>query len=43
MPLVIEVPADIVPLLLAPIEPEQPAGYFDIEDETYQAIDQEMI
>lgn len=43
MSLVIEVPTGVVPLLLAPIEPEQPAGYFDIEDETYQAIDQEMI
>jgi type VI secretion system protein VasJ len=26
-----------------PIEPAVPAGLFDIEDETYQAIDQEMV
>ncbi|MGH8386675.1 MAG: type VI secretion system protein TssA [Pseudomonas sp.] len=43
MPLVIDVPADTVQLLLTPIEPEQPAGHFDVEDETYQAIDQEMV
>lgn len=43
MPLVIDVPADAVQCLLAPIEPEQPVGHFDIEDETYQAIDQEMV
>lgn len=43
MPLVIDIPADIVERLLAPIEPEQPAGHFDSEDETYQAIDQEMV
>jgi type VI secretion system protein VasJ len=43
MSLVIDVPADIVKLLLTPIEPEQPAGHFDVEDETYQAIDQEMV
>jgi len=29
--------------LLAPIDPATPAGLFDVEDETYQAIDQEMV
>ncbi|MCX2890171.1 MULTISPECIES: type VI secretion system protein TssA [unclassified Pseudomonas] len=29
--------------LLTPIDPETPAGLFDMEDETYQAIDQEMV
>jgi type VI secretion system protein VasJ len=29
--------------LLAPIDMLQPAGHFDEEDETYQAIDQEMV
>ncbi|MFL6966062.1 type VI secretion system protein TssA [Pseudomonas alvandae] len=43
MSLVIDVPADTVKLLLTPIDAEQPAGHFDMEDETYQAIDQEMI
>ena len=43
MPLVIDVPADTVKRLLLPIEPAQPAGHFDVEDETYQAIDQEMV
>ncbi|PBJ17476.1 hypothetical protein BSF44_55540 [Pseudomonas sp. ACN8] len=43
MSLVIDVPADTVKLLLTPIEPEQPTGHFDVEDETYQAIDQEMV
>lgn len=43
MSLVIDVPPGIVALLLAPIDPQQPAGYFDVEDETYQAIDQEMV
>jgi type VI secretion system protein VasJ len=43
MSLVIDVPVDIVTLLLTPIDPEQPAGHFDVEDETYQAIDQEMV
>lgn len=43
MPLVIDVPPGIVALLLAPIDPQQPAGLFDVEDETYQAIDQEMV
>ena len=43
MPLVIDVPADAVHCVLAPIDPEQPVGHFDSEDETYQAIDQEMV
>jgi len=43
MSLVIDVPADTVKLLLTPIDPELPAGHFDMEDETYQAIDQEMV
>ncbi|MCJ7957868.1 MAG: type VI secretion system protein TssA [Pseudomonas sp.] len=43
MSLVIDVPADTVKLLLTPIDFEQPAGHFDVEDETYQAIDQEMV
>ncbi|MEX5511372.1 type VI secretion system protein TssA [Pseudomonas paralactis] len=43
MSLVIDVPVDIVERLLAPIDPGQPAGDFDVEDETYQAIDQEMV
>ncbi|WP_087500841.1 type VI secretion system protein TssA [Pseudomonas sp. SID14000] len=29
--------------LLMPIDPAVPAGLFDMEDETYQAIDQEMV
>lgn len=29
--------------LLMPIDPATPAGLFDVEDETYQAIDQEMV
>lgn len=32
-----------VETLLAPIDAHAPAGLFDIEDETYQAIDQEMV
>ncbi|POA40965.1 type VI secretion system protein TssA [Pseudomonas sp. GW456-12-1-14-TSB6] len=43
MSLVIDVPADTVKRLLTPIDPEQLAGHFDVEDETYQAIDQEMV
>lgn len=43
MSLVIDMPADIHQRLLAPIEVDQPAGHFDVEDETYQAIDQEMV
>lgn len=37
-----EVFAGVDPLL-APIDAQMPAGLFDIEDETYQAIDQEMV
>ncbi len=36
-------PALDVDTLLAPIDAQQPAGYFNEEDETYQAIDQEMV
>lgn len=43
MSLVIDVPEDTLQRLLTPIDPDQPAGYFDVEDETYQAIDQEMV
>ena len=43
MSLVIDVPAGALQQLLAPIEAEQPAGFFDVEDETFQAIDQEMV
>lgn len=43
MSLVIDVPADTPSQLLASIESDQPAGHFDVEDETYQAIDQEMV
>lgn len=43
MPLVIDVPANSMQLLLTPIDSQQPAGHFDVEDETYQAIDQEMV
>lgn len=43
MSLVIDVPADTAKRLLTPIDPEQLAGHFDVEDETYQAIDQEMV
>lgn len=32
-----------VSLLINPIDPANPAGLFDVEDETYQAIDQEMV
>lgn len=39
--------SDYVPLeletLLEPLDERQPAGFFDPEDETFQAIDQEMI
>lgn len=34
---------DVVAPLLAPIELQVPAGLFDVEDETYQGIDQEMV
>ncbi len=43
MPVVVQTSADEISRLLAPIEPAAPAGLFDIEDETYQAIDQEMV
>ncbi|WP_095083785.1 type VI secretion system protein TssA [Pseudomonas sp. Irchel s3h17] len=43
MSLVIDVPLEVVNGLLAPIDPRQPCGHFDVEDETYQAIDQEMV
>ncbi|MCO7567098.1 type VI secretion system protein TssA [Pseudomonas sp. S 311-6] len=43
MSLVAQVSAQEIALLLAPIDPEAPAGLFDVEDETYQAIDQEMV
>ncbi len=43
MSLVIDVPLEAVKHLLRPISPEQPTGHFDSEDETYQAIDQEMV
>lgn len=43
MSLVAEVTAQEVVRLLAPIDAQNPAGLFDVEDETYQAIDQEMV
>ncbi|WP_028634803.1 type VI secretion system protein TssA [Pseudomonas parafulva] len=43
MSLVTEVTAQEIARLLAPIDAQSPAGLFDVEDETYQAIDQEMI
>lgn len=43
MPLVAEVTAQDIARLLAPIDAQAPAGLFDVEDETYQAIDQEMV
>ncbi|MDH0648579.1 type VI secretion system protein TssA [Pseudomonas sp. GD03858] len=43
MSLVARVSAEEIAHLLAPIAPEAPAGLFDVEDETYQAIDQEMV
>ncbi|CAI3805941.1 hypothetical protein GLGCALEP_03880 [Pseudomonas sp. MM221] len=43
MPVVAQVSGDEVTRLLAPIDPAAPAGLFDVEDETYQAIDQEMV
>lgn len=36
------VPAAVA-VLLEPIDAQVPAGLFDVEDETYQAIDQEMV
>ncbi|MFJ4347712.1 type VI secretion system protein TssA [Pseudomonas sp. NPDC089401] len=43
MSLVAEVDAQEIARLLAPIDAQAPAGLFDVEDETYQAIDQEMV
>ncbi|MDZ3992494.1 type VI secretion system protein TssA [Pseudomonas sp. Teo4] len=43
MSLVNNGPTPDIARLLAPIESELAAGLFDIEDETYQAIDQEMV
>ncbi len=43
MSVVAQVSAEEISRLLAPIESTVPAGLFDIEDETYQAIDQEMV
>ncbi|WP_449432108.1 type VI secretion system protein TssA [Pseudomonas putida] len=43
MSLVAQVTAQEVAWLLAPIDTQIPAGLFDVEDETYQAIDQEMV
>ncbi|MFK0310993.1 type VI secretion system protein TssA [Pseudomonas sp. NPDC090233] len=43
MPVVAQVSGEEINRLLAPIDPAAPAGLFDVEDETYQAIDQEMV
>ncbi|QXH37477.1 type VI secretion system protein TssA [Pseudomonas muyukensis] len=43
MSLVAPVDAQEIARLLAPIDADAPAGLFDVEDETYQAIDQEMV
>ncbi|POF88835.1 type VI secretion system protein TssA [Pseudomonas putida] len=43
MSLVAPVSAEEIARLLAPIDPAAPAGLFDVEDETYQAIDQKMV
>ncbi|SIS01476.1 MULTISPECIES: type VI secretion system protein TssA [Pseudomonas] len=43
MSVVAQVSGEEVSRLLAPIDPAVPAGLFDVEDETYQAIDQEMV
>ncbi|AUZ58580.1 Uncharacterized protein ImpA [Pseudomonas sp. XWY-1] len=43
MSLVADVEAQEITRLLAPIDAQVPAGLFDGEDETYQAIDQEMV
>lgn len=43
MSLVAQVSAEEIARLLAPIDPQAPAGLFDVEDETYQGIDQEMV
>lgn len=43
MSLVAEINVQEMARLLAPIDAQSPAGLFDVEDETYQAIDQEMV
>lgn len=43
MSLVAEVNAQEIARLLSAIDAQAPAGLFDVEDETYQAIDQEMV
>ena len=43
MSLVAEVNAQEIARLLAPIDAQAPVGLFDVEEETYQAIDQEMV
>lgn len=43
MSLVAEVNAQEIARLLTAIDAQAPAGLFDVEDETYQAIDQEMV
>lgn len=43
MSLVAEVTAQEIARLLTPIDAQNPAGLFDVENETYQAIDQEMV
>jgi len=43
MSLVAEVNTQEIARLLAPVDTQAPAGLFDVEDETYQAIDQEMV
>lgn len=43
MSLVSKVTMQEIARLLAPVDSMQAAGLFDVEDETYQAIDQEMV
>ncbi|MBJ9978446.1 type VI secretion system protein TssA [Pseudomonas sp. S75] len=43
MSLVAEVGAQEIARLLIPIDAQTPTGLFDVEDEIYQAIDQEMV
>lgn len=43
MSLVAQVDGQEMARLLQPIDVQVPAGLFDLEDETYQAIDQEMV
>lgn len=43
MSVVANMSTDEITLLLAPIDAQLEAGLFDVEDETYQAIDQEMV